>query len=226
MTCEGEAAMKETVTKETIMEGTAMMDATKKVAGSAASQQAWEALAEEERRPSEEYSAQFDSDAEKAICAMRDLADGYGAGADDPGRTARIMRALDGDVYTSWDTALMPLEGHGMRHGVDKLGADQQPARRTADEVLAGIRECDRIERDGGRHDRSTGCRRADRARRMVAWLEPKAEDYDGLPRVRAIAMLVRACGGIMRERDRSLPGAWRDDPIGKVALAVAGGAD
>lgn len=190
-----------------------VMTTTFKVARSDEARKAWDQVSRDDDLDNETFDDQFDYDAETTNEYMENLADGGRNEPADAVTTARMVRSLDSDEYTSWNVALLPfaaLQDDG--HSVDPL-SDHRPV----EDIAADIIEC----ADYCKSRETATCKVADRARRLLGWLEPVAEDYYGLPRIKAIAKLIKAESGLMTDEDRDEPGAWRDDPIGLTALGL-----
>lgn len=190
------------------------MTTTFQVAKSDEARKAWDQVSRDDDLDNEAFDEQFDYDAETTNGYMENLADGGRNEPVDAVTTARMVRSLDSDEYTSWNVALLPfaaLQDDG--HSVDPL-SDHRPVEDIAEDIIECADYC---------KSRETAiCKVADRVRRLLGWLEPVAEDYYGVPRIKAIAMLIRSESGLMTKEDRDEPGAWRTDPIGLTALGLA----
>lgn len=186
------------------------MTTTFKVAKSDEARKAWDQVSMDDDLDNETFDDQFDYDAETTNEYMENLADGGRNELADAVTTARMVRSLDSDEYTSWNVALLPfaaLQDDG--HSVDPL-SDHRP--------VEDIIEC----ADYCKNRETATCKVVGRAKRLLDWLDPVAEDYYGLPRIKAITKLIKAESGLMTKEDRDEPGAWRDDPIGRTALGLA----
>lgn len=189
------------------------MTTTFKVAKSDEARKAWDQVSKDDDLDNEAFDDQFEYDAETTNEYMENLADGGRNELADAVTIARMVRSLDSDEYTSWNVALLPFAAlQDDEHSVDPL-SDHRPV----EDIAADIIEC----ADYCKSRETATCKVVDRARRLLGWLEPVAEDYYGLPRIKAIAMLIKAESSLMTEEDRNEPGAWRDDPIGRTALGL-----
>lgn len=189
------------------------MTTTFKVAKSDEARKAWDQVSRDDDLDNEAFDDQFEYDAETTNEYMENLADGGRNEPADAVTTARMVRSLDSDEYTSWNVAMLPfaaLQDDG--HSVDPL-SDHRPV----EDIAADIIEC----ADYCKSRETATCKVVDRAKRLLDWLEPVAEDYYGLPRIKAIAMLIRAETGLMTDGEKNDNGAWRDDPIGRAALHI-----
>lgn len=170
----------------------------------------WDSLAQEEQIASEDNAEKTDH----MMSELRDIADGIKTrpeGIDG----FQMAYALNDDARRAWEVVSMPFDGHAMHNRIN-------PNLYTpTDEIVADIKtvidECKSIEQDG-EEERNT---HTDRAKRLLGWLDPLGDFCFEVPRVKAIAMLIKAESGLMTKDDRNLPGAWREDSLGLVALAL-----
>lgn len=170
----------------------------------------WDILAQEEQIASEDNAEKTD----RMMNELRDIADGIKTrpeGIDG----VQMAYALNDDTRRAWEVVSMPFDGHAMHNRIN-------PNLYTpTDEIVADIKtvidECKSIEQDG-KEERNT---HTDRAKRLLGWLDPLGDFCFEVPRVKAIAMLIKAESGLMTKGDRNLPGAWREDSLGLVALAL-----
>lgn len=190
-----------------------VMTTTFKVARSDEARKAWDQVSRDDDLDNEAFDEQFDYDAETTNEYMTDLADGGRNEPADAVTTARMVRSLDSDEYTSWNVALLPFAAlQDDEHSVDPL-SDHRPVEDIAEDIIECADYCKSRE--------TATCKVADRARRLLGWLGPVAEDYYGLPRIKAIVMLIKAESGLMTDGEKNDSRAWREDPIGRAALHI-----
>ena len=190
-----------------------VMTTTFKVAKSDEARKAWDQVSMDDDLDNEAFDEQFDYDAEATNEYMENLADGGKNEPVDAVATARMVRSLDSDEYTSWNVALLPFAAlQDDEHSVDPL-SDHRPVEDIAEDIIECADYCKSRE--------TATCKVVDRAQRLLGWLEPVAEDYYGLPRIKAIVMLIRAESGLMTDGEKNDSEAWCEDPIGRAALHI-----
>ena len=193
-----------------------------RIAHSSWAQDAWKDLLENEAKdPQWVQSEEYDYHIEyELIVALREIASGYDTyELEKELEIARLLKAINDDNSRAWEVVAIPFDGHDTLSQIE-LYNEGQPIDRLVANVNWIAEECKAIEQSN-EDERQTSCKVVDRAQRLLDWLEPVAEDYYGLPRIKAIAKLIRAESGLMTKEDRDEPGAWRDDPIGRTALGL-----
>jgi len=170
----------------------------------------WDILIQEEQIAVEKNAKKTDH----MMSELRDIADGIKTRPDGVWGV-QMAYALNDDTHMAWEVVSMPFDGHAMHNRIN-------PNLYTpTDEIVADIKtvidECKSIEQDD-EEERNT---HTDRAKRLLGWLDPLGDFCFEVPRVKAIAMLIKAESGLMTKGDRNLPGAWREDSLGLVALAL-----
>ena len=192
------------------------------IARSSWAQDAWRNLLENEAKdPQWVQSEEYDYHIEyELIVALREIASGYDTyELEKEIEIARLLKAINDDNSRAWEVVAIPFDGHDTLSKID-LYNEGQPIDRIVSNVNWIAEECKAIEQNN-EDERQTSYKVVDRAQRLLDWLEPVADDYYGLPRIKAIAMLIKAESGLMTKDDRNLPGAWREDSLGLVALAL-----
>ena len=197
--------------KEAIMNG---------IAHSKESEDAWEELlAKEDEHDPVEDDVTIDT-IYRLVCKLRDIADGEDTAEAirKPADTAQLVKAINEDNYRAWEVVAIPFDGHTTHHHISNDN-DYMPIDGVIDDIRKTANECASLERNN-EADRKTAFRCLDRAERMLSWLEPTAEDYYGVPRIKAVTKLIKAETGLLTDEERDEPGDWRDDFIGQVAIA------
>ena len=173
----------------------------------------WDSLAQEEQIASEDNAEKTDH----MMSELRDIADGIKTRPDDVDGV-QMAYALDDDNRRAWEVVSMPFDGHAMHNHINPNL--YTPTDEIVADIKAVIDECKSIEQSD-KNERNTFRSHMDRAMRLLGWLDPLGDFCFEVPRVKAIAKLIRAESGLMTEEDRNEPGAWREDPLGLVALAL-----
>lgn len=173
----------------------------------------WDSLAQEEQIASEDNAEKTD----RMMSELRDIADGIKTrpeGIDG----VQMAYALNDDTRRAWEVVSMPFDGYAMHNHINPNL--YTPTNEIVANIKTVIDECQSIEQDG-EDEQNTFCSHTDRAKRLLGWLDPLGDFCFEVPRVKAIAMLIKAESGLMTEDDRNLTGAWREDSLGLVALAL-----
>ena len=159
--------------KEAIMNG---------IAHSKESEEAWEELlAREDEHDPVEDDVTIDT-IYRLVCKLRDIADGEDTAEAirKPADTAQLVKAINEDNYRAWEVVGIPFDGHATHHHISNDN-DYMPIDGVIEDIRKTANECASLERNN-EADRKITFRCLDRAKRMLSWLEPTAEDYYGVP--------------------------------------------